>query len=721
MRGFYSAPPEFSSVISLRQGAAFSLGRAALAGLESPALQERVDMRLNSGVKLLRWGIDMRSRCLRSLAAVTCLLVLALSRGGAPSSAQSRWWLDEPIRFIQTNLSETNSTVDPKALVAAVAEFRANTFLMNMGGIVAQYPTRVDFHYPSAFLPPGRDLFGEVLREARARRIRVVGRFDLSKTQKPVFDAHPEWFFKRANGEPAIYNGLYSVCINGDYYRRHALAILAEALERYEVDGLFFNMFGNPASDYSGRPMGPCHCDACQSRYQARYGRRVPAAVDPDYQTFMTDSSREVAAAIAELIHRKRPTAAFLTYIKDHTDGIMSESNTAIGRALPLWPYSASDNVNRALGSEPGKMAFNLSMSFVDYPWRYAHVPQSEMQLRLYQNMAHGGPPALAIVGPMNQEDRNALIAAKPVFEWHAAHEDLYVGQRNAARVLLLAGGETASYRGFFRLLTEQHIPFVVSENLRWLDDPARRFDLVIAPSRPPQELERYVRDGGRLLVAGLVPPPVPIGSVGRRTTTQGYWRVHDPAFLPSLKDTNLIFIDGEYVELNPLDKPLLTLIPTAMFGPPEKVWSDKKETSIPGLTFQNHEKGRVAYIPWDVGGLYYRHSSAGHAGLMADVVDRLLPNARQLRSNAHPLVEITLMQQPARNRTLVHLVNVTGHSGTAYFPPVELRDIRVDLEGGFKRAYAVGLNRSLRLTDAGAYRTFTLPALKAYEVVVLE
>ena len=102
--------------------------------------------------------------------------------------------------------------------------------------------------------------------------------------------------------------------------------------------------------------------------FSARYGRPVPATADADYQAFMAESSRDVAAAIADLIHRKRPQAAFLTYIKDHTDGIMSESNTAVGRALPLWPYSASDNVNRALGSEPGKMAFNLAMSFVDFP-----------------------------------------------------------------------------------------------------------------------------------------------------------------------------------------------------------------------------------------------------------------------------------------------------------------------------------------------------------------
>jgi hypothetical protein len=391
--------------------------------------------------------------CALLLATAWSLTVGSTEQAKPAGAADSRWWKREPIRFLQTNLSENDSTVDPGALVSAVADFGANTFLMNMGGIVAQYPTTVPFHYPSAFLPPGRDLFGDVVREAQARKIRVIGRFDLSKTQKPVFDAHPEWFFKRANGEPVIYNGLYSTCINGNYYRDHALTILAEALERYDVDGLFFNMFGNPAADYSGVATGPCQCQACQTRYRARYGRAVPAAADADYRAFMAESSREVAATIAELIHRKRPNAAFLTYIQDHTDGIMSESNTAVGRALPMWPYSASDNVSRSLGSEPDKVAINLAMSFIDFPWRYAHVPQPETALRLYQNLAYGAPPAIVVSGPLPQQDRSGLLAAKPVFDWHARHEDLYVGQKNAARVLLLATGDTASYRGFFRAL----------------------------------------------------------------------------------------------------------------------------------------------------------------------------------------------------------------------------------------------------------------------------
>jgi hypothetical protein len=664
----------------------------------------------------------MRTITLTTRVWLTACAALGLGLvAAANQDASTRWWMREPVRFLQTNLSENDSTTDPKALVDAVARFGANTYLVNMGGIVAQYPTRVPFHYPSAFLPPGRDLFGDALRDAHARRLRVIGRFDLSKTQKPVFDAHPEWFFVRASGEPAIYNGLYSTCINGDYYRKHALTILEEALTRYEVDGFFFNMFGNPSTDYSGVAMGPCHCHACQARFRARYGRPVPSVADADYRAFMADSSRDVAATIGELIHRLRPNAAFLTYIKDHTDGIMSESNTAVGRALPMWPYSASDNVSRSMGSEPGKIAINLSMSFVDFPWRYAHVAPAEMQLRLYQNMAHGAPPAIAVVGTMDQADRQGLIAAKPVFDWHAAHEELYVGQQNAGRVLLVAGDNTPAYRGFFRLLTEQHIPFTVTENDRWMAAPPGAFDLVIVPGRSPQGIDQFVRRGGRVLVAGTAPPPLPVGTVTGKRSTQGYWRIRDRAAFPSLRDTDLLFLDGDYVELSPAARPMLTLIPSAMFGPPEKVWSDKVETEVPGVVFADHEQGTLAYVPWDVGALYYRHSSPAHGGLMTDIIDRLLPRGRGLKTNAHPLVELTMMRQPSRGRTLIHLVNGTGHQDTAYFAPVDMTDIRIELAESFRRARAVGLGVELPITTAGPMRFFTLPKLKAYEVIVLE
>ena len=249
-----------------------------------------------------------------------------------------------------------------------------------------------------------------------------------------------------------------------------------------------------------------------QNEFRARYHRDLPEAPDAEYREFLENAKLDVAREIANLIHAKRPDAGLFTYIQNETDAITSESNTAIDRALPMWPYSGSDNVNRARNSQPGKMAFNLCIGFVDIPYRFVTVPQPEIRAHLYQNMANGAGPAFVALGTLDQEDRSGILAAHDVFDFHARHEDLYAGQQSGARVLLL-GGQGRGYRGFFRLLSEQHIPFAVMDNRSWLDSGARKFDLVIAPDGAPKDAERYVREGGRLLVAGATPPPVPVGN----------------------------------------------------------------------------------------------------------------------------------------------------------------------------------------------------------------
>src|ERR1041385_1305395 len=177
-------------------------------------------------MKTLAFGRQrMQFRRVR-IARIVALIAGMISPAGL--RAEQGWWMTEPIRWVQTNLRQTDASLDAARLVNQLAEMRANVLLFGLGGIVAYYPTAVDFHYASPALAPGRDLFGDVLRLAHARKIRVVGRFDFSKTSKAVFDAHPEWFFRTASGDPVIYNGLYPTCINGGYYRGQAMKILAE-------------------------------------------------------------------------------------------------------------------------------------------------------------------------------------------------------------------------------------------------------------------------------------------------------------------------------------------------------------------------------------------------------------------------------------------------------------------------------------------------------------
>lgn len=637
---------------------------------------------------------------------------------------QEGWWMREPVRWVQTNLRQTDAKLDADRLASQLADMRANVLLMGMGGIAAFYPTKVPFHYASPDLPSGVDLFGDVLEKLHARHIRVVGRFDFSKTPRAVFDAHPEWFFRKSDGSPAIYNGLYSTCINGGYYREQAMKILTEGLEKYDVDGLFFNMFGNQSRDYSGNELGLCHCDVCKRKFQAMFHREIPDQPDDEYRQFMFVSSREVAASIGELIHRMRPKAGYFNYIQESTDGIMSESNTALSRPLPLWPYSASDNVNRARNSEPGKMAVNLCMQFVDYWWRFATVPQGEIALRLWENVANGGALAFEVNGTLDQQDRQAIETAKPVFRWLADHEQYYVREQSAARVLLLSGpartGRTYSqnsYRGLFRLLSEEHVPFAVAENMNWVGK--RKFDLVVASDWAPKELGQYVQGGGKVLIVSPNEPEFPVAPVlGRTKDMKAYFRVRDHAQLPSLRDTDLLMTDGPYTEVKPVGLSPLTLVPPSLFGPPELVHVDMKDTDKPGLVMATQGSGQVAWIPWDLGRLYYRESLPAHRALFRDVMDHLKPE-RQLITSAHPLVEITWMEQDGRQ--LLHLINLSGQSQTGYFPPVPMSDIRVRMAGEFGSAKSLRMPGTLAVKSHGGYSEFTLPRLADYELIAVQ
>ncbi len=129
--------------------------------------------------------------------------------------------------------------------------------------------------------------------------------------------------------------------------------------------------------------------------------------------------------------------------------------------------------------------------------------------------------------------------------------------------------------------------------------------------------------------------------------------------------------------------------------------------------------KGTVAWLPWNLGSLYYLHSSEAHARLMRDLIDRLLPHGRQLRTNAHPLVEITYVKQGDHH--LVQLVNLSGHSQTGYFDPIPMTNIDVQVRGAFRSAREVRLGRELKVSRDGAYAGFTVPELGEYEMIELQ
>jgi len=197
----------------------------------------------------------------------------------------------------------------------------------------------------------------------------------------------------------------------------------------------------------------------------------------------------------------------------------------------------------------------------------------------------------------------------------------------------------------------------------------------------------------------------------------KGYVRVRAAERFPSLTRTSLLMLNGPFSETEAAGAGELSLIPPSMFGPPELIHTDMKETDTPALLWL--EDGRVLWVPWNLGALYYRLSLPSHAGLFRDLLSRMLDKGRQLETDAHPLVEMTLMRQ--RGRTLLHLINLSGHSQTAYFPPLSMPAIRVLLEENFKSARALRSGRKLAVKRAVGRAEVVLPGLGDYELVVLE
>jgi hypothetical protein len=70
------------------------------------------------------------------------------------------------------------------------------------------------------------------------------------------------------------------------------------------------------------------------------------------------------------------------------------------------------------------------------------------------------------------------------------------------------------------------------------------------------------------------------------------------------------------------------------------------------------------------------------------------------------------------KDRRLMHFVNLSGHSDTAYFKPVPMKDIQVRVQGDFRSAKAIRLGKPIALDRRDGFTQFTLPSLDEYELV---
>jgi len=676
---------------------------------------------------------------------------------------EANWWLNEPYRMVQTNLREIDAKdFDIDVYVKSLQDIGANTVLINVGGIVANYYTDLEFQYRNPNLK--FDLIQEVIGELHGAGIRVMGRFDFSKLNEEMAEKKPEWLYVSIRGENVNYNGQVHTSVNGGYQQDYSFKILSEALERFPLDGVFFNMIGYQTRDYSQTYHGIDQSDADREAFRLwSGGLNLPLEEDDadpvfrKYRQFREESAQDLFYRISEHIKSYGEHIALCTYTHAGIDLYRKESHSNLWSSRPAWEYSASHNVKSALGSWQNMQVSNAAVHFIDYPARHAADARFFTEKRLAQNIMQGAGPDFYCIGRLdNLEDRWVLENVRRVFQFHKRNEAWLTGTQSSADVLLLHDGHSGKeYNGLFEFLTEQHIQFDVMEHWRITDNDLPRalsdYRLLIMPGieRMSQEacelVDHYVSDGGKVLATGFTSTADEIGtpldrfrlnSLGveaefeRVPKTQGtYFRIFEED--KSLLRTDVLsYLDLVYVwedialcEAREGANMNLGYIPPAMIGPPEKCYYTEV-TNIPGMVSMDYGKGKSTLITFPIGSLYDHTRHYGHSALMQAAIHTLLGYKSAISTDALPLLEMSHRLDRQGNYEWFGLVNHSGQLGKAFHQPVSLPGFTISFRPvkEVERVSLLGSDKPVQLrTVKGGDVMMRLEGLDFYDLLLVE
>ncbi|MDR1901334.1 MAG: hypothetical protein LBQ88_03490 [Treponema sp.] len=665
------------------------------------------------------------------------------------------WWDRNNLRLIQTNLRAADAALDRRRLIDTLRELSANVLLLNTGGLVAFYPTALEYHYRSPTLGGG-DLTGDMVKLCNDNGIRYIARFDFSKIHESVYAEHPEWAYRSIGGNSVNYNGMVHACINSEYQRKYSLAILDEVTSRYPIDGVFFNMFGYTTRDYSNNYHGICQCGNCKALFAQRYGRTLPVEENPDdpvfqmYLQFKEETIHEVLDAVHTLIKGKSRELAISTYTDYKVDIIKKESNTEIHRPYPVWEYSASENNQSVEGSWNDKLISNVCINAIGIDYRFQGVPSVQVSRRLYQGLASGSGLDFCIIGVFaDYPDRKNLPVVKKVFQFHRENEAYFGNFEAVPDIVLVKPGPHADetqiqeYLGLFKILKEDHLQFkVVEQPVFSLAHTEGARLILCADCTVTQPLLDVLEEAAKtkaLMWSGTAWLKNPerrflnlfsiaeyIGSINSRWA---YLQNSPAALFPHLTETDWTMLDGPFIPVKPAAgcSAALEKLSGGRFGPPE-MCGGNVPTGEYGLIINNEKK--TMFYTFQPGCLYKRYGYDEHRYLISDAVrqNMLIPS---LSTNAPPYIEIFLNKylndenhKAPPGIYNIQLINLSGFNGSAFHPCAPIHTIEIsikwDEQNSPEEITSLIGKKKLPFYFDGSLLHFTLPALDEYEALVL-
>lgn len=689
------------------------------------------------------------------------LVLIVIAALNVCQGQKQPWWKRNNLRVIQVNLPAYEAaTLNADSLVHDLVTHSANTVIINAGGIMAFYPTKLPFHYTNPYMKP--QMLGDVVKKCHEQNIRVIVRFDFSRVHESIYEQHPDWCYLSPDGERIINTNMYVVGINGPYVQQHAFSIVEEVLKFYPVDGIFLNMPGyqtrNPYENkYHGIDQNPFD----QAAFRKFSGKALPLKEDRndpvflEYLEFKKKSVEDWSRRLYELVHKRSNQIAICTYSDKYVDIIRHEAQT---NSLPYWPYTSSDNVSNAVNSYPDHIISNASIQQISFQSRYNAVEPEETAIRLYENIANGSGLDMSMMGDMRgYEDERNYETFKRVYSFHKNNEKYYGDYESMSDIAVIAPGAWPSgepmqeYRGVQLMLKEAHLQFDIIEDaqIENLQTRLSRYKLLILPNivhlseKAITVLRDLVKNGVHLIATNKTLSDNPavleelFGVTKINNVSDGsgfYLDVSDHANFPRLDKQTMVFLKfnlGMY-EFEKGAEKLLPVLTKGRPGPPEII-GGHEPSGFAACAINTHGKANTVIMPFNLGRLYFLHGYEQHKNILLDVIARVKPDLFQVvNTDAHERVEIVVrdfryntveQKKVGVDGRIVHFINITGFSGNTYFKPLAVRDIRFSMRVDKKplKVYTLTDKQALPFKYEDGKVSFILGELGEYEAVVLE
>ncbi|MCI2237770.1 hypothetical protein MO973_16280 [Paenibacillus sp. TRM 82003] len=655
--------------------------------------------------------------------------------------AEDELWWRSPFRMYQTNLREIDVDLDVDAVLEHIVDFGANAWLLNVGGIISNYPTRLPFQTPNPVLAarPSGDLLGDAVTAAHARGVRVMARMDFSKVARPIAEAHPDWLYVGPDGRRQEVHGLTSVCPSGAYYQQHLTEVLEEVLAHAPVDGFFINWMSFGEVDYAKQYRGVCQCMACRRGFTlAHPDLSLPvdreSASYPAWRRWSAAVIDDLLARARAVIAAHRPEAPLV--MGNTADIVFHEANNAVGR--PMWHHQTSESVSAAKAYRPHVPVLVNSVAFYDMPYRLvAEEPHVLAQYQL-QAIARGANPSTYVMGCPGRLDYASVPAASRIVRFHRDHAHVYDRLVPSARTAIVRPDPLAvpedgtdpveEFRGLYDSLLQRHIPFDVlpAQHLGDLGSSLQRYALLVLGDLGALStdavgvLEHFTSSGGRLLLTGSTAfaadtsQLTAAGVVRRTAVLAGAEATWSSVVVPDGGAPVPVLGAFHVLEAAAHASTTHRVLSRAPYGPPEKCYGHL-DLDMPATI----RSDAVTTLPMTPGRAYRTSGLSTLRDLVADEALRLLGADVEVTTDLPEQVEVVVGS--SRAGSVVHLRNLTGATHQSFHAPLPVTDRTIAYAGWHvgRRVQALVAGTELIAEPApGGGAQVRLPDVNLFEVL---